>query len=73
MNRPIYPLRWCTGGCHGREHHPHTYSVDPVDGVLARTYLCPGNAGPIVREILDEHDEGTGNGYIDTETEPTLP
>lgn len=70
----LYPLRYCTGGCKDGAHNPHTYTVDPIDGELRNgagfvvPHLCPGNAGPSVKECLDdETGERTGYGYIITE------
>lgn len=63
-----YQLRYCTGGCKNNpHHHPHVYTVDPVDGDLGRAVLCPGNSGPRVREWLDPEDgEPTGFGFIES-------
>lgn len=68
MNPPIYFVRWCTGGCSQGGHHAHLYTVDPVDGPMAETCLCPGNLGE-ARELLDEDDgEPTGYGFIPAES-----
>lgn len=66
---PCYPIRFCTGGCAGGvDHHAHTYNVDPVDGQLATTYLCPGNLGE-AKEIMERNPvtgewESSFIGYI---------
>lgn len=66
MNRKYGYIRWCTGGCKNGEHFPHFYRTDPVDGPLGADYLCPGNAGPEVMELLDDSGEREGIGYINT-------
>lgn len=61
---PLYPIRWCCGGCSQHGHRAHVYSIDPVDGPLSREMLCPGNCGD-AKETIDEDDEPSGWGYID--------
>ena len=71
--RTNYPIRYCTGGCADPNHHPHVYNVDPVDGPLHETKLCPGNAGPRVREWLDDDGTPSGIGFIDLEAPIEAP
>lgn len=60
----LNPVRFCTGGCKPGEHHnSHLYSVDPIDGPMGDTFLCPGND----KVFYWIEEDGTNSNYGYTE------
>lgn len=60
----LHEVRYCTGGCANGPHRAHLYDVDPVDGPLHRTFLCPGNhPAETVFDVM-RNGEWSGRGFV---------
>jgi len=63
------PIRYRTGACSAGPCHAQFYDIDPVDGPMGKTYLCPGNLGEADEFYELDHE---GKPLLDVDGSPVM-